>query len=112
MKQYGVSGLALATSLSVIFVCVVQIVYLRRHLSIKANNATAIFVAQIMFASLLTLSAMCYSKAEWSFNNDIIDLLVGSTVCVFVFVTTLHILKLNEINLLYNRFFGNKKKRL
>jgi putative peptidoglycan lipid II flippase len=112
MKQYGVSGLALATSLSVIFVCAVQIVYLRRHLSIKANKAIAIFVAQILCASLLTISAMCYSKAEWSLDNDIVDLLVGSTVCAVVFVTTLYILKLKEINLLCNQFLGKKKKRL
>ncbi|NLY81616.1 MAG: murein biosynthesis integral membrane protein MurJ, partial [Clostridiales bacterium] len=114
-KFMGLSGLALATSISAVFGTFLLFISLRKKIGPFGSKIIVVSFAKIIAASLIMglAAKFVFVKTSFSFGQNL-SLLMAIAVGGFVYVIAIFILKLGEAQLLLGLIKGriNNKKKL
>lgn len=102
-RYLGVSGIALATSISTIFISILLLYNLKRY-DICLDRSNLIVFIKVIFASIFMVIVVLISKKYFSFFGNL-GIFIHIIVSIISYIFAIFLLKIREIRNLFKIFF-------
>ena len=106
-RVVGISGVALATSLSMILVTVLLLIKINKYLPDFSIKSSIYEILKILVAGIVSFVSLYILKKQLCFST-VTNLVIEGFICITLYVVTLFVIKSNQIRLLKNRILKNK----
>ena len=105
-RVIGISGVALATSLSMILVTVLLLIKINKYLPDFSIKSSIYEILKITVAGIVSFIALYILKSHLCFSI-ITNFVIEGFICLILYVATLFVIKSKQIRLLKNRIIRN-----
>ena len=112
VKNMGVEGLALASSISLVVYVILQVIILRSKIGKDFYHKIGIYMSKILFAASLASFFMIKFKIFAYFDNKYILFLNGIFIGILIYIIVLFIIKNDDIIELYTKLKIKLQKRI
>ena len=105
-RVIGISGVALATSISMIIVTVLLLSKINKYLPDFSIKSSIYEILKIIIAGIVAFVSLYVLKKHLCFSI-VTNFVIEGFICLIVYVVTLYVIKSNQILSLKNRIFRN-----